>query len=238
MKLIYVLTLISCTLIATCGPNPYKTLEKKDPAEDATVALENDDPQKAIDILTAALGDSPGNIQYMSILALAYAQRAGVDPLTLAQKMGSSSSSTGSSSGNGVTSLFGVMPPATQAAIDDVDAAIALLVAIPSAQRGSYDVLKLAMFQTASMTLRSKMLDTDGDGVLSPSELLAMSTSNAAAILSQLAAAAGAFAGGSSTSATDQAASEQISKISAAIAAEPGATDADKLKSYLAKTSG
>ena len=73
---------------------------------------------------------------------------------------------------------------------------------------------------------------------MSPSELLAMSTSNAAAILSQLAAAAGAFAGGSSTSATDQAASEQISKISAAIAAEPGATDADKLKSYLAKTSG
>ena len=225
-------------LLTSCGANPYKSYEKKDPAEDATVALENNDADKAISILTSALEGDPGNTTYMSILALAYAQHAGIDPLTLAQKMGGSTSSTATSaaSGNGLTSLFGIMPDATDANISDVDTAVSLLLAIPTAQRITADTLKLAMFQIASMTLRSKQLDTDGDGVLSPSELLHMSPSSAKAILSQLASAASAYSGSSTSSTTDQAAAAQITKIQTAIQAEPGANDQEKLQSYLAKT--
>ena len=226
-------------LITSCGPNPYKSYEKKKPAEDATVALENGDAQKAIDILTKALADDPSNVQYTSILALAYAQRAGVDPLTLVQKMGSTSStsSSSSSSSNGVTSLFGIMPVATIATIADVDTAVALLISIPNASRETYDVLKLAMFQTAAMTLRAKILDTDGDGNLSTAELLAMSPASAIAILSQLAGAASAFTTGGTASDADKAASAQITKITSTIASQPGATDSEKLASYLGKSS-
>lgn len=220
-----------------CGSNPYKSYEEKDPAEDATVALENNDANKAISILTDALEADPDNVIYKSVLALAYAQRAGIDPLTIAQKMGTSSSSSSTSSGNGLTSLFSIMPDATDANIADVDVAVALLYSIPTAQRISADILKLAMFQVAAMTLRSKQLDTDGDGVLSTAELLQMTPESAVAILSQLAAAAGIYSGSTSTSTTDKAASEQISKIQTTIQDQPGATDQEKLQSYLGKTS-
>ena len=233
---------MTLALIAACGTNPFKTYDKKDPAEDASVALEQNNPQKAINILEAALADDPGNVTYTSLLSMAYAQRAGIDPLTLAQKMGTSTTSSSTSSttstapANGVTSLFSVMPAATDANIADVDKAVALIISIPNASRISADTLKLAMFQTAAMTLRAKALDTNGDGVLSPAELLAMSTTSATAILSQLAGAAGAFAGNTSTSTTDAAASAQVTKIQAAIDACPGASTDEKLKNYLAQT--
>lgn len=230
---IHFLLLMTLVYSVGCGPNPYKSLEKQDPAEEATIALENDNAQKAIDILTRALDDDPGNQQFISILALAYAQRAGVDPLTLAQNMGDSS---GSSSGNGVTALFGIMPPATLATIADVDTAVALLLSIPTAELKSYDILKLAMFTTAAMTLRAKILDTNGDGILSTEELLAMTAEQALSILTQLATSASAFSTGGTSSSTDQAASEQVSKIQDAINAEEGADATEKLRSYLGKS--
>lgn len=232
---ILVLVLMSWTasLTSSCGPNSYKSLEKKEPAEDATIALENNDAQKAIDILTSALSDDPTNQKYISILAMAYAQRAGVDPITLAMNMSNTSALAES---NNVTSLFSVMPVATEDTIADVDKAVELLISIPTADRKTYDTLKLAMFQTAAMTLRAKILDTNGDGILSTEELLAMSSKSAIAMITQIAAAAGAFTGVDTSSATDKAAAEQITKIQAAIASEPGATDEAKLKSYLAKS--
>jgi len=231
-----ILSLLSCF---GCGPNTFKSLEQEDPAEDATVALENNEPEKAIKILTDALEDEPNNEQYISILGLAYAQRAGVDPLTLAERMGSSSSSsTSSSSSNGLTSMFSYMPDATDANIADVDLAISTLLRIPGANFKSYDILKLAIFQTAAMVLRAKALDTDGDGQLSTDEILAMSAESALAIITQLASAAATFSGGSENgvSSTTEAASQQITKIQTAIDSSEGSDSAEKLKNYLGKS--
>lgn len=225
---------ISIAMITSCGANPFKSYEEKDPAEDATVALENDDPNKAISILTAALQDEPENWVYVSILALAYAERAEIDALTLAQKMATNSSSN--SDTNGVVALFGVMPEASDEHIADVDIAVQLMMSIPSASRTTADVLKIAMFQTASLTLRTKKYDLDGDGTISAAEALAMTGGDATAILSQLANAALAFSSGSSTSATDQAAAAQVTTIQTTINTCPGASQEDKLKNYLSKT--
>lgn len=235
-------SVLSCVLafvFSSCGPNLFKDVEKKDPAEDATVALEAGKPDDAISILTDALADDPGNEQYLSILSLAYAQRAGIDPLTLAQKMGSGSggsSSSSSSSSNSLTALFAFMPEATDANIADVDLAIAALGQIPAANLKSYDILKLAIFQTSAMVLRTKALDTDGDGTISAAELLAMSPTSAAAILGQLANAAISFSGTGEGSTTNAAAGAKIEQIRSSIASEAGETDADKLKSYLGKS--
>lgn len=232
--------LLICTVISlmiSCGANPFETYEDADPAEDATVALEEGDPNKAINILTKALQNDPENYQYISILALAYAERAGIDALTLAQKMASSSSSTSvaSSQSNGVTSLFAIMPEATDGNIADVDTAVALMVTIPSTVRTSADILKIAMYQTASLTLRTKKYDLDGDGTISAAEVLGMTSGDATTILSQLSSAASAFTGGSTTSSVDQAAASQISSIQSAISQCPGADQEAQLKNYMSK---
>ena len=223
--------------ITTCGANPFDTYEESDPAEDATVALEEGNPNKAISILTKALQSDPNNYQYISILALAYAERAGIDALTLAQKMASNSSATSvaDQSSHGVTSLFSVMPAATDTNIADVDTAVSLMISIPSENRTSADVLKIAMYQTASLTLRTKKYDLDGDGVITAAEILGMTSSDATTIISQLASAAEAFSGGSSTSEVDQAAASQITTIQSAIGQCPGTNQEEQLKNYMSK---
>lgn len=216
----------------SCGANPLKSYEKKDPAEDATIALENNNPSKAIEILTAALQDDPGNTVYISILALAYAERAGVNVLSLTQKMASNS---GSSTSHGVTDLFSVMPEASDANISDVDIAVSLMISIPAASRTTADILKIAMYEIAALTLRTKKYDTDGDGAISAAEALAMSSSDALTILTQLASASSAFSTGSSTSSVDRAASTQITNIQTKIDTCPGVNKEVQLKNYLSK---
>ena len=219
-----------------CGANPLKSYETEDPAEDAAIALDEGNPNKAISILTKALEGDPSNAQYISLLAMAYAERGGIDALSLALKMASNNSSSTASSANGVTALFDVMPEATDANIADVDTALALMGQLPSEAFNTAEKLKLAMFQTAALTLRTKKYDTNGDGVISAAEAMAMATADAATILSQLAGAAAAFSGGSSSSTTDQAASAQITTIQTAIATCPGATQEAQLQNYLSKT--
>jgi hypothetical protein len=110
------------------------------------------------------------------------------------------------------------------------------MISIPTASMTTADILKLAMFQTAALTLRTKKYDLNGDGIVSAAEILSMSAGDATTILSQLSGAAAAFAGGSSTSETDAAASAQISAIQSSISSCPGADQEAKLKNYLSKT--
>src|SRR3954464_5299836 len=115
-----------------CGNNLLKSSEKKDPAEDAAIALERGDEDKAISILEDALADDPENWNYVSVLAAAYAQRAGIEPLSFAQGMSTqsgASSGSGSSSGNAqsqgdLIALFGIMPTATEQGLSDIDYAV------------------------------------------------------------------------------------------------------------------
>lgn len=227
-----ILTLIQ--VLMGCGKNVYKSSEKKDPAQDATVYLENNQPQKAIDLLTDALANDPTNTKYMSILSMAYAERAGVDPITLGQKA-AATSTTSSSSATAMTALFPVLPSATDANIADVDMAVSLLNKIPAASIIPADTFKMGIFLMASTALHVKKLDTNGDGILEPSELLSMSTTDAGAILGNLAGAVAAFAAGNGNINTSSAAAQaQIASIQTAINNSPGATPQQKLQNYLA----
>jgi hypothetical protein len=217
-------------LQVSCGSNTFSDFEEKDPAEDAAVALEQGNPTRAVNILTKALEDDSENQTLLSLLGMAYAQRAGVDPLTFVERMGSDSSSN---SGNGVTALFGVMPEATSERIADVDLAISTLYRIPTADLKAWDKLKLAMFQTAAMTLRAKALDSNGDGALAPEEVLELSTDNAVAIVNQLAQASGLLSSDLGIGGTSNAGS-RVSAIQEAIADQPGSTDEERLRNYLA----
>ena len=226
---------IFCVLLAiflsSCGTNIFKTQEKKDAAEDATIELENDNPGKAITILENALLDDPGNVQYLSLLAMAYGQRAGVDPFSFIEKMSSGTSDT--SGGNGMTAMFGIMPAATVDNISDVDYALGLLAQIPPDQISNADKIKLALFQTAAMVLRVKILDTNGNGIIDPEEAITMTAESALTILTQLATASSLFSGGIGAGDQGNSAGQKVTDIQAAIEASEGSTQEEKLKAYI-----
>jgi len=229
---------IATTLVA-CGDNLLKSQEKKEPAEDAVLELEKNNPNKAISILESALLDDPENPKLLSILSYAFAARAGVEPLKLIAKM--TSSGTGgdneSQSDSELLLLFDVVPAATAENLNDIDRAVSILVSdIPSDQRLPGDNLKLALFQTASLVMHMKAIDLNGDGVISVEELASFTTASAGALLNQLTAAQSLLAS-DSDDATSQQAAQALGKYQAEIDAMPGATSEEKLKNYLAGAS-
>jgi hypothetical protein len=236
--------LLTClALAAGCGTNLLKSTEKKDPPEDATLALERHDETAAISILERALDGDPTNPQLLSILSTAYAQRAGIEPLVFAERLASSQSQSGGDSGGGsgasnFTSMFSLMPEATTAHLSDLDRAVEILTQdIPADLRQPGDVFKFALYQTASVILHTKALDRDGDGKLSAAEILDLSDGSAAGLIGQIAQAAALLSGTDSADTASQKAAEALSKYQSAIDAAPGDTQTDKMRNYLAANS-
>ena len=217
---------------AGCGDNAFEkskaTAEPQKPADQATLDLEKNDPTDAINILTAALAKDPGNVQYLSILSLAYAQSAGLDPLSFAlnlatlQSQGTSVSASGVPTGN-TTALFAILPDATQANLDAINNAVTTITEIPAAERQTYDTFKYALFQTASMLLTLKSVETNPKGI---TEALATT------LLGQLGAAAAAL-GANPSDATSQQLAQAITQYQAQIAAQGGSAQ-QQLQNFLA----
>jgi hypothetical protein len=230
-------------LASGCGVNVLASGEAKDPAEDAAIALENDDPDKAIDLLESALDDDPDSPKLLSLLSAAYAQRAGIEPLQFAQRMiakqvgdsSDDSSEAAPASTGGFTGMFDLMPEPTPGVLEDIDRAVEILaVDLPHDAWLAGDPFKYALYQTASIILHTKALDTNGDGVLSAAEVLGLSDGGATAILAQLASASGTLSAGEGTEAK---AAASIAKYQTQIDAMPGDTQEEKLRNYLAQTS-
>lgn len=232
-----------------CGKNMLASGESKDPAQDGISALERDDADAAISIIESALNSDPDNPKYKSILATAYAQRAGIDPLSLMQNMAKQSSTdaetdetdeaitpgetNAATQGNSLTALFSVMPEATSDRLADVDQAISLLNSIAAADRQPGDPFKLAIYQTASMVLHTKALDKNGDGVLTPEEVLDLSGATATTLISQLLGAQSTL-GRSTGDPNSGPAAEALARVQAGIDDAPGATAEERLRNYLA----
>lgn len=238
----YVGLLIALTssMLTYCGSNVFKSGEKKDPAEDATLALEDKNPSSAIKILEAALKKDDGNPQYLSILSTAYAQRAGVEPLTMVRNMSGNNSSSltdsTTSSNSSLVGMFGIVPAATTDSVSDISRAVSILtVELPQSQWQPGDQFKLAIYQVAASVMRLKILDTDGDGKLSVAEIAVLTSGGS--LISQLAASQSILAQNTSDQ-TSVSAAQALAKHQADIAASPGSTDDEKLKNYLAKSSG
>ena len=235
---------VLCSTIG-CGQSLFSTFRKTDPATEACRELEKKDPDAAINILNSALEGSPGNAKYLSILATAYAQRAGVDPLNLALNMGTSSSSKtslklASSAGSAAdfTAMFSLLPAAVQSAIDDVDLSVKILTdQISPDERQPGDLFKAAIYMTASMVLHVKKFDAAGDGALSVSDLASLTAEDAAAILNNLASAITLLGTSGSADGGGQAASAQaasaLEAYSAQITSSSGSDDTEKLRAYL-----
>jgi hypothetical protein len=233
---------LSLASLVACSTNMYEATENTDPATTAAVQLEQKRPSAAIKTLESALAKDQGNPKYLSLLSAAYAQRAGVEPLSVAQAMasknsGSSLTYTLLSTNTSLIALFDVMPEATTDTVADIQNAVSILTSdLPRADWLPGDSFKFAIYQTASMVMGLKILDSDQDGKLSTAELLGISGGTGTSLISQLEAAAAILGASGESSAAVQVATILESQKSA-IDAMDGATDEEKLRNYLAKSS-
>jgi hypothetical protein len=229
---------ICCTsfilaILSGCGANIYDAAEPSDPATDAVLALENNKPNEAIEIAEGGLESNPDDYQLISILASAYAQRAGLSPLDFALQLAEQQSQ--GSSGGGITTTFGALPDATAANISSISLAIAALESIPAESRTAGDIFKLSMLYTAKMGLLAKQFSDTVSGNLSVENLQNLTPDQAIEILSSLGGAAGAIAAlDSSGDGNSAKAAAQITAIQSKIDEQEGADQTEKLRNYLA----
>lgn len=235
MKFAFFILLGIAAINLGCGGNIYQSIDSADASEKAVVALENEDPDKAINILEKEIEKKDDNYQAISLLATAKAQKAGIDIIDITLNLVTSQSeNVQTSANNPVASLFSIIPDASDEIIELVNSSVALIQSIPNDKKTEADLFRLAMYQTALMILTTKALDSDGDGSIGLEELQSMSEEQALAIITSIVNAedsAAAFSG----SGNQGAAAGQISGISEKINQQEGSTPAEKLKSFLAK---
>lgn len=219
-----------------CGRSIYRSFEKDDPAEEATIALEENNPDKAIKILEEALEEEPTNYKLTSLLSMATAQKYEIDLITIAIGMAENegSNNQSSSSSNDIVRLFSAVPEPNSTNLAGLARAITLLESIPQSQKTKADNFKLIILHTTNFTMTTKRYDADRNGALSTVELLEMSDNDAVAILGSLLGAEGALAKGAETTGdSSRASTANISTIRTAINTQEGTTDAEKLRNYL-----
>ncbi len=239
---------------------------QKDPLAEASRALEKQKPALAKEILLAELGSEVEDAlaaepesslsstvyelvagkdryaDYLSVLSAAYAQGAGVDPIDIVLNMAkapdseSEGDANSSPGGNGITELFPILPDATLAVIADTDRALYLIQAIPQEERDASDLFKLSLLLTSSFTLKLKILDLDGDGVISLEESLAISPESAALVLGALTNAITTMSGYTAANGENASATKTLEKlqgINGDISEQGGEDDAQNLADYL-----
>ena len=224
-----ILLICGLALLSGCGSNVFEPIAKSDPSEAAVAAMDEDDPDEAINILEKALESAPDNWELLSLMASAKAQKAGIDTTDIALRMAGNNEEA---SGNALTSLFAILPVASSENVQLLLEAVTFINRIPPTERVAADNFKLSMYNTAYTALQAKLLDIDGDGRFTTEELADLDEAAAASILGSLVNAETAAAGYSSGDTTGRAAS-RIADIRVQIAAQPGATQAERLRSFL-----
>ncbi len=217
------------SLLSGCGSNVFQAVDSPAPADQASSYLDQKKPDEAISVLNRALKDKPEDYQLISLMASAKAQKAGIDTLDIAVKL----ATEGVSGNNALTAMFSILPGATVANRALMREVVALLNSIPEALRTNSDNFKSTLFNAAFTALQAKFFDGDGDGQFSIEELSNLDDQAADDIINSLFDAKNSavlFDGAESNGI----AAEKVEEIKAQLDAQPGATNAEKIRSLLA----
>lgn len=197
--------------------------------ENARIALDDEDYNTAITLLSELITDEPHNYERYPLLSAAYAARSGLDILSIVTaNFGGNSSMLQTMSGiipNPVT-----LGDAYPKSLEDMNQANVTLLAIPAELRSATSgdkyaasaVLQLTLYQSAYAVMYLNKFTYSATGY-DPSLLSSMTAEDAASILNAL-ASAGAASGGAAGAAAQSAI--------AAIQGYPGATDAEKIAAW------
>ena len=242
MKLV-IQILLFMALLGACGSKNVADCDKPTPGvpcqaqtddEKARVALNNDDMETAVTILKELVAKEPEKYDRYPLLAAALAGLAGFDVFGIVKgKSGSSSS---------LLETMGSFIPTPASKGDAYDTSLAnmklsvdTLNTVPVDLRKDISAssfaascsLQLILYQSAYSVMLINKFAFSASGY-DPSKLANMTAADAAAILSNLAAAGSVAAG-----ATGTASSAAVTAAIAAIQAEPGATDQEKIAAYV-----
>jgi hypothetical protein len=197
--------------------------------EEARMALDRGDLTAAVEILSDLIVDEPTNYERHTLLAAAYAGKAGLDLFNIV-----------SANFGGDSSLLQVMesfiPTPTDLgdaydnSLEDMNGAVTTLLTIPAELRSSTSADKYAASATLQLTLYQSAYGvmylnkfTYGASGYDPTLLASMTPEDAAIILNAFLGASLAAGGDAATSAN--------SAISA-IQSQPGASDRDRLVAW------
>lgn len=235
---IEILTLTLMALTASCGSQNFFDCDggyaaskcaRLTPDEQARVALDRGELSEAIEILTDLVASDPTNYQRYPLLAAAYAGRSGFDLFNIV-----------SANFGGDQSILSVMesfvPTPTdlgssyEQSLTDMGASVAALLAIPAEYRSSVSgdkyassaVLQLTLYQSAYGVMYLNKF-TYGASGYDPLLLATMTADDAVIILNAFLGAATAAGGEAATSANS---------AIAAIQAQPGASDLERLAAW------
>lgn len=198
--------------------------------EQARLALDRNDMDSAVELLTELIAEEPSNYQRYPLLAAAYAGKSGLDLFNVV-----TADFGGSSSILQVMESFLPMPDELGSSyndsLTDMSSAVSTLLAIPESLRSSTSsdkfaasaVLQLTLYQSAYGVMYLNKF-TYGAGGYDPSLLASMTPEDAVIILNAFIGAASAAGGGGASSSATAAIS--------AIQSQPGATDRERLAAW------
>lgn len=240
-------------LAAACGPVDDNAADcdkgaagipciKRTNDENARIALDDGDFATAITLLEEEVAADPENYQRFTLLAAAYAGRAGISILGIA------TSNFSSGGGSLIDSVSAFLPTpqdigdaAYAVAVTDVQSAVTRLSLIPAEFRtntatekySSSAVLQLNLYQTVySVMYLNKFAVSATTGQFDATKLATMTEADAEIVIANLAAVASAQAAG------DPALQAKVSDALGKIQAAEGTSTKEKLAAYLATKNG
>ena len=197
-----------------CGRNVVETYAPANDQEKAELDMEASRYEAASEKLLKVLSETPENYNARSLLAAAYAARAGITTLSLIKN----ATSLGSSGATGLRGYTTILPTATSDVLAFMELACDAMAKIPVEDRTTEMKLQYGLFFSSYAFLQIKyFLDN-------PSALASLSVNDALKLVETLAKAS--EAGGSSPL------SKAAETLSTTLASTPG-SNVDKVKAAL-----
>lgn len=215
------------SLVATgCGgSNVFETLAVKSEKDQVKSTLNKGDYAQAILDLEDYVARNPDDAEARSMLADARLKLIGVDAVSMASRVASSPGDW--------RSIVSTMPEGTPDNVTQLTLAVETLEGIPEDKRTPEQNYQLALAQASLALTLTRQVGTDADGKVNPEKVDAMSDSDADSIVAALKGTKSALS--ASGAGDDGKGSAKLGSLSDKIAAEPGNSDAERLRSYLKK---
>lgn len=202
-----------CNFVAACGSNQLKNRAPKSEVEQAQILMEKGKYAEARALLASHLAKTGDDYKAVALLAASYAAEIGLSVIEITEK----SLSTGKKSQQDL--ITQVLPEATDANVSIAKQAKSIILSIPEAVRNADMKFGATLYVTVYTMLLLEQFKLNPT-VPTPEQ--------AAEFLESIDKAA-------ALAAANNIPAEKIQAAKAQIANEPGATDAEKLNSYLEK---
>ena len=213
-------------IVMACGSdNLFEPLAKKDDKDKGKNALQDGNYDAAILSLEDHLAKNPDDVEARAMLANAYMGKAGIDQIKLAAKIAAAG-------GDDWSSIVSAMPEGNEDNVESLSKAVDTLSAIPAGERTPEQSYQLAMAQASLAVTITKKTAGDGNSV-SDAKVATMSDADAGLAYATLAGSKQTVNGDATLAAN--AGAQKLASLSGRIDAEPGATNAEKMRSFLQK---